>query len=251
MSFSGLSSVILLQCHSEPPRHRIAGVVGFTGSEHTAVEHHRQGKCFSVRWPLLCRTTTENNRSPVMLTSISATPSTRHSHPRIPCVFSYARQSPPWCVAYVPRERIFDRQWRGVFPEPWHHARPAEPAGHSPHPEPPSAEHPDRSHDHHAEHEYGLPPPSPSVQASDAHHPGETFTVCRLRNICDRIIHRLLQNIGIIVTTVARNRDMAYSLLHHLFKHRTHIIRVRLLPSAGCGIFATASFTAFCSTSGS
>ncbi|HAG6013427.1 TPA: hypothetical protein HFD11_003899, partial [Escherichia coli] len=22
------------------------GVVGFTGSEHTAVEHHRQGKCF-------------------------------------------------------------------------------------------------------------------------------------------------------------------------------------------------------------
>ncbi|EKI82055.1 hypothetical protein ECEC1856_2852, partial [Escherichia coli EC1856] len=38
--------------------------------------------------------------------------------------------------------------------------------------EPPSAEHPDRSHDHHAEQEYGLPPPSPSVQASDAHHPG-------------------------------------------------------------------------------
>ncbi len=99
--------------------------------------------------------------------------------------------------------------------------------------EPPSAEHPDRSHDHHAEQEYGLPPPSPSVQASDAHHPGETFTVCRLRNICDRIIHRLLQYFRIIVTTVARNRDMAYRLLHHLFKHRTHIIRVRLLPSAG------------------
>ncbi|EKH72773.1 hypothetical protein ECPA49_2493, partial [Escherichia coli PA49] len=48
-----------------------------------------------------------NDRSPVMLTSISATPSTRHSHPRIPCVFSYARQSPPWCVAYVPRGKDF------------------------------------------------------------------------------------------------------------------------------------------------
>ncbi|EIP67505.1 hypothetical protein ECEC1846_1596, partial [Escherichia coli EC1846] len=29
-----------------PPRHRIAGVVSFADSEHTTVEHHRQGKCF-------------------------------------------------------------------------------------------------------------------------------------------------------------------------------------------------------------
>ncbi|CTZ98782.1 Uncharacterised protein [Escherichia coli] len=53
---------------------------------------------------------------------------------------------------------------------------------------------------------------------------GETFTVRRLWNICDRIIHRLLQYFRIVVTTVTRNRDMAYRLLHHLLKHRTHII---------------------------
>ncbi len=41
-----------------------------------------------------------------------------------------------------------------------------------PHHSPPSAVLPDRSHDHHAEQGYGLQPPSPSVQASDAHHPG-------------------------------------------------------------------------------
>ncbi|EKY39988.1 hypothetical protein EC960109_2510, partial [Escherichia coli 96.0109] len=47
MSFSGFifgHTVAVPQ--RAPPRHRIAGVVGFTGSEHTAVEHHRQGKCF-------------------------------------------------------------------------------------------------------------------------------------------------------------------------------------------------------------
>ncbi|GDN02601.1 hypothetical protein BvCmsKSP071_02000 [Escherichia coli] len=53
---------------------------------------------------------------------------------------------------------------------------------------------------------------------------GETFTVRRLRNICDRIIHRLLQYFRIVITTITRNRDMAYRLLHHLLKHRTHII---------------------------
>ncbi len=36
----------------------------------------------------------------------------------------------------------------------------------------PSAEHRDHSHDRRAEQGYGLQPPSPSVQASDAHHPG-------------------------------------------------------------------------------
>ncbi|POO33102.1 hypothetical protein CTZ36_27400, partial [Escherichia coli] len=53
----------------------------------------------------------------------------------------------------------------------------------------------------------------------------DTFTVCRYRYFRDRIIHRLLQNIRIVVTTITRNRNMAYRLLHHLFKHRMHIIR--------------------------
>ncbi|CTT83588.1 Uncharacterised protein [Escherichia coli] len=53
---------------------------------------------------------------------------------------------------------------------------------------------------------------------------GDTFAVRRYRNIRNRIIHRLLQNIRIVVTTVTRNRNMAYRLFHHLLKHRTHII---------------------------
>ncbi|CUA49635.1 Uncharacterised protein [Escherichia coli] len=53
---------------------------------------------------------------------------------------------------------------------------------------------------------------------------GDTFAVRRYRNIRNRIIHRLLQYFRIIITTVTRSRDMAYSLFHHLLKHRTHII---------------------------
>ncbi|CTZ42190.1 Uncharacterised protein [Escherichia coli] len=53
---------------------------------------------------------------------------------------------------------------------------------------------------------------------------GNTFAVRRYRNIRDRIIHRLLQYFRIVITTITRNRNMAYRLFHHLLKHRTHII---------------------------
>ena len=141
------------------------------GSEYTAIEHHRQGKCFSVHWPLLCRTTTVNDRSPVMLTSISATPSTRHSHPRIPCVFHTPARVRPgvWHTCpgkgflLINRREYF--QCRSITPVLWSRQ------GTSPHPEPPSAELPDRSHDRRAERGYDSRHPSPSARASDAHHP--------------------------------------------------------------------------------
>ena len=47
MSFSGfITGHAVAVPQRAPPRHRIAGVVGFAGSEYTAIEHHRQGKCF-------------------------------------------------------------------------------------------------------------------------------------------------------------------------------------------------------------
>ncbi|PDV64603.1 hypothetical protein BER12_02555, partial [Escherichia coli] len=49
--------------------------------------------------------------------------------------------------------------------------------------------------------------------------------VLRSRQGTHRLQNRLLQNIRIVVTTITRNRNMAYRLLHHLFKHRMHIIR--------------------------
>ena len=53
----------------------------------------------------------------------------------------------------------------------------------------------------------------------------DTFTVRRYRYFRDRIIHRLLQHLRIIITTIARSRDMTHCVLHHLLDHRAYIIR--------------------------
>ncbi|CTZ64856.1 Uncharacterised protein [Escherichia coli] len=58
---------------------------------------------------------------------------------------------------------------------------------------------------------------------------GNTFAVRRYRNIRNRIIHRLLQYIRIIITTITRYRNGPHSVIHHRLQNRTHLIHRHML----------------------
>ncbi|CTT88291.1 Uncharacterised protein [Escherichia coli] len=58
---------------------------------------------------------------------------------------------------------------------------------------------------------------------------GDTFAVRRYRNSPDRIIHRLLQYIRIIITTITRYRNGPHSVIHHRLQNRMYLIHRHML----------------------
>ncbi|CAD5572046.1 Uncharacterised protein [Escherichia coli] len=58
---------------------------------------------------------------------------------------------------------------------------------------------------------------------------GDTFAVRRYRNIRNRIIHRLLQYIRIIITTITRYRNGPHSVIHHRLQNRMYLIHRHML----------------------